>query len=132
VALRNMKSSTMQRGAALLAFLGLCVSLGAPLGCLPEIPTAEVPEIPAAELPQAPEVQVPEFQPPELEAPEGPEVPVEPPKNVGNCCLRTGKAHKEKCGGAMSCCTDKFEDTAACLTEKGYWFHSEEGCAGAC
>ncbi|MBK8939608.1 MAG: hypothetical protein IPM79_18810 [Polyangiaceae bacterium] len=123
----------VRRSISLLGFVAVAITLvGTPLGCLPEIPALEAPQMPAAEIPQAPEVQVPEFQPPDVQVPEGPELPAEPPPSVGNCCIRTGKLLKEKCKGAMSCCTDSFEGAGECKENKGHWFFTPEGCAGAC
>ena len=119
--------------AGAIVFGAAAFTFGA-LGCLPtppampQMPTAA---IPTAEIPQAPDVQVPEFQPPELQKPEGPDLP-QPPVNKGNCCIRTGNQLKKKCGNAVSCCTDEFEDKGSCEDVKGFWFFSPEGCAGAC
>ena len=66
-----------------------------------------------------------------LPAPEGPDLPVQPPPSEGNCCIRTGNNLKKLCKGAMSCCTKEFDDTGDCEAEKGFWFFTPEGCAGA-
>ncbi|MFO0555802.1 MAG: hypothetical protein U0271_45920 [Polyangiaceae bacterium] len=105
-----------------------------PLGCLPDVgmPEMAVPEMPPMEVPQAPEIQVPEFKPPEIQKPEGPNVPLPPGQGGGNCCLRHGTIVNTKCGGADTCCSKDFADTAACEDVKGYWFFTTDGCAGAC
>lgn len=123
--------SFVRRTVSLIAFAAVATAFGAP-GCLPGMPALPATELPPAELPQAPEVQVPEFAAPEVKAPDGPEMPAEPPVSVGNCCIRTGKLLKSACKGAMSCCVGDLEDEGECEENKGFWFFTEEGCAGAC
>ena len=119
---------------ALTAFAGTIAVFAGPLGCLPAVPSLAPPvtEVPPLEVPQAPDVQVPEFTPPEVTLPEGPELPVAPPESEGNCCIRSGNNLKKLCNGAMSCCTKEFDETGDCEAEKGFWFFTPEGCAGAC
>lgn len=132
----NLAGRSLLLTRNVLAFVALAAAgafVGSPLGCLPPLPIpTEIPQAPQFEVPQAPDLQIPEFQPPELTPPDGPELPAEPPVSVGNCCLRTGKPLKEKCKGAMSCCTDTYEDSGECQDVKGYWFFTPEGCAGGC
>jgi hypothetical protein len=126
--------STLRGIFALTVFTATTAVFAGPLGCLPPIPTAALPpmEAPPLEVPQAPELQVPEFTPPEIATPEGPDLPVQPPPSEGNCCIRSGNNLKKLCGGAMSCCTKEFDETGDCEAEKGFWFFTPEGCAGAC
>lgn len=125
--------SHIRRTVSLVGFCTVAIVIGTPLGCLPEIPQMPAAELPASpEIPAAPELTVPEFTPPEITPPEGPELPAQPPVSVGNCCIRTGKLLKDKCGAASSCCTDQFEDEGDCEDNRGYWFFTPEGCAGAC
>ncbi len=101
------------------------------LPALPQVPTL-APTLPTLDVPQAPEVQIPEFTPPEIQAPEGPELPAKPPEAAGNCCIRKGNLLKSECEGAVSCCIEKPEDSGECEKVDGLWFNSKEGCAGAC
>lgn len=118
--------------AAIVAFSAAVGLFGGPVGCLPEIPEVPTAELPPAEIPAAPELTVPEFTPPEITLPEGPELPAQPPESAGNCCIRTGKMLRTKCGNALSCCTKEFEDRGSCEENKGEWFFTEDGCLGAC
>jgi hypothetical protein len=118
--------------AVLSLLAGGAIIMGPPLGCFPGMPEMPAVEVPPLEVPQAPELALPEFQAPEVTPPEGPELPAQPPESAGNCCVRTGKLLREKCGQATSCCTKEFEDTGTCEGAGGVWFFTEEGCLGAC
>jgi hypothetical protein len=72
-------------------------------------------ELPAPELPSAPEL---------------PEEAEQVKPKGGNCCIRIGKALQSKCNG-KPCCAPKL-DADQCEAVRGFWFHSTEGCAGAC
>ncbi len=124
--------TTLRGWFALTAFAATAAVFAGPLGCFPSLPEMPPTELPKLEVPQAPDLQVPEFKPPEVTLPEGPELPVQPPESEGNCCVRSGNNLKKLCGGAMSCCTKEFEETGDCEAEKGFWFFTPEGCAGAC
>ncbi len=124
--------TTLRGWFALTAFAATAAVFAGPLGCFPSLPEMPPTELPKLEVPQAPDLQVPEFKPPEVTLPEGPELPVQPPESEGNCCIRSGNNLKKLCGGAMSCCTKEFEETGDCEAEKGFWFFTPEGCAGAC
>ena len=64
------------------------------------------------------------------EAPKPPEAPGAPPA-PGNCCMRGEDAASSPCGPQKGCCrTEADED--ACVAKKGLWFHTPEGCLGAC
>jgi hypothetical protein len=87
----------------------------------------------APPLPQLQLPQVPSAEPPQIQLPSAPELPVQPatPEGGGNCCLRTGAVVKDKCAGSDRCCIGDWEEDE-CEVNKGYWFFSKEGCAGAC
>ena len=89
---------------ALLSTLVAVAVAGGPLGCQPP---------PPPEAPQAPE----QFQPPP----------------GGNCCLRGNENTEAACGaGVQRCCSSKIADRDDCEAAGGFWFHSTEGCKGAC
>ncbi len=115
---------------AVVLFLG--AAIGASGACMP--PAVELPtKLPAAEIPQAPEI--PSFEPPaapEITTPDAPQVPLPPGQGGGNCCIRTGVLLESKCKGASSCCVKDLDNIGDCEDAKGFWFFSEEGCAGAC
>lgn len=126
---------TSLRGTlAAVLFAGTAAVIAAPLGCLPtppEVPSAAA--MPKAEIPQAPEI--PTFEPPpmpELAAPDAPDVPLPPGQGGGNCCIRKGVLLESKCNGASSCCVKSLESQGDCEDADGFWFFTEEGCAGAC
>ena len=118
---------------AVALFLGTAAAVGAPVGCLPQAPEMPTTEIPKIEAPQAPEI--PTFEPPpepELAPPDAPQVPLPPGQGGGNCCVRKGVLLETKCKGASSCCVKDLDSQGRCEDAEGFWFMSEEGCAGAC
>jgi hypothetical protein len=58
-----------------------------------------------------------------------PEAPGQPPP-PGNCCMRSAEPIEQVCGQEAGCCRDLERD--ACEEKQGIWFHSLEGCRGAC
>jgi hypothetical protein len=63
------------------------------------------------------------------EAPKPPEAPAEPAP--GNCCMRRAEAAERVCGPQEGCCRGGLERDE-CEAKNGLWFHSPEGCRGAC
>ena len=61
-----------------------------------------------------------EGKPPE--SPEGP--------RPGNCCMRNAEPAERVCGEKLECCRELEQDE--CEAKQGIWFHSLEGCRGAC
>ena len=64
------------------------------------------------------------------EAPKPPEAPGGPPP-PGNCCMRNAEPAERTCGPVEGCCRSGL-DRDACEAKRGLWFHSVEGCKGAC
>lgn len=64
------------------------------------------------------------------EAPKPPEAPGGPPP-PGNCCMRNAEPAERTCGPVEGCCRGGL-DRDECEAKKGLWFHSTEGCKGAC
>ncbi len=64
------------------------------------------------------------------EAPKPPEAPGGPPP-PGNCCMRNAEPAERTCGPAAGCCRSGL-DRDECEAKRGLWFHSVEGCRGAC
>lgn len=120
---RHLSALSLATVAVLLA--------GGPLGC--ELLGYKPPEIPQTpQLPEAPEVPEPPAEPEPPTAPQGPKVDVPPDHEGGVCCMRAG-AVEQVCGvGVKRCCTLKYDDPGDCEDEGGFWFHTVEGCAGAC
>lgn len=122
----------LRRALAIAALFGAsALTIQACLPALPQAPALAL-QAPTLDVPQAPELQIPEFTPPEIQKPEGPELPAKPPEAEGNCCIRKGNLLKKECEGAVSCCIAKPEDSGECEEVEGLWFNSKEGCAGAC
>ena len=61
--------------------------------------------------------------------PKPPEAPSEPPP--GNCCMRAAEPAASRCGEQKGCCRSGL-DRDECEEKKGVWFHTTEGCLGAC
>ena len=123
----------------LLAFVALSLIGAAALGVActpPTAPTAPDPGAPpeVPKMPEFPKAEVPSAEIPKIEAPQAPTLPQTPklPAGGGHCCLRSGKAVKEKCGGAERCCTNDYESSSDCEDVKGFWFFEKDGCAGGC
>jgi hypothetical protein len=124
-----VKARVVGRSLALLLLVTAASLFGGSLGCdlllNPPAPP-KVPDLKAPEPPQPPEMP----KPPDVKAPPAPQVPSAPVP--GNCCLRDpGQAATACGGGAQRCCTDKY-DRSDCEDAGGFWFHTPEGCAGAC
>ncbi|EYF05202.1 hypothetical protein [Chondromyces apiculatus] len=131
----------LARHLSALSFLALLVLVaGGPLGCnwiamatgvnLPPPPT--FPEIP--QLPNIPDPEIPEMpKPPDPpSAPQTPTVDVPEEHDGGVCCVRTGPV-EQMCGpGAKRCCTLKLDSSGSCEDAGHLWFHSVDGCRGAC
>ncbi|MBL9023226.1 MAG: hypothetical protein JNL21_13585 [Myxococcales bacterium] len=128
------RAVTLVRAALAVAlFTGTAAAVGTPLGCLPQPPEMPSTELPKLEAPQAPEI--PTFEPPpepELAPPDAPQVPLPPGQGGGNCCIRKGVLLESKCKGSSSCCVKDLDSQGSCEDAEGFWFFSEEGCAGAC
>ena len=58
-----------------------------------------------------------------------PETPGEVPP--GNCCMRNAEPSEQVCGARVECCRGGL-DRDECEAKQGIWFHSTEGCRGAC
>jgi hypothetical protein len=58
-----------------------------------------------------------------------PETPGQPPP-PGNCCMRNAEPTEQVCGQQVGCCRNLERDE--CEAKQGLWFHSLEGCRGAC
>lgn len=110
---------------SLVAFTLLALSSLGPLGCEPPMPP----------MPQFPKAEAPAVEPPKLPEPQAPTAPKTPsmPQGGGNCCLRSGNpVAKDKCAGSDTCCVKDFDNSDDCEANKGFWFFSKDGCAGAC
>jgi hypothetical protein len=68
-----------------------------------------------------------------LKPPEPPKPPdgLPPPEKGGNCCFRDDRVAPTMCKGRDRCCNGDF-DLGACESKGGVWFHTSEGCRGAC
>lgn len=61
--------------------------------------------------------------------PEDPAAPEDPESR--KCCFRSGENVAKVCENKDRCCSGKY-DRSACEDSGGLWFHSADGCAGAC
>ncbi|AKT41834.1 hypothetical protein [Chondromyces crocatus] len=126
----------LARHLSALSFLAFLVLVaGGPLGCnylgmlgVPPPPTIpDMPQLPPP--PEIPEVPKPPDPP---QSPQMPAVDVPEDHDGGVCCVRTG-AVETMCGvGAKRCCTLKLDGAGACESAGHLWFHSVDGCRGAC
>ncbi|WP_104987897.1 hypothetical protein [Sorangium cellulosum] len=63
-------------------------------------------------------------------APADPAAAPEDPESR-KCCFRSGEGAAKSCESQERCCTGKY-DRSECEDSGGLWFHSADGCAGAC
>lgn len=125
----------LARHLSALSFLALSILLaGGPLGCewlgLAALAVPAVPQAPEA--PAPPEIPEPPKAPEPPAAPQTPTVDVPGDHEGGVCCIRSGPV-EQTCGvGAKRCCTLKLDGAGDCEDAGGLWFHSVDGCRGAC
>ncbi len=122
----------MVRHLSALSLLAAAVLVGGgPMGC--DLLGYTPPNVPQApQLPEAPEVPEAPSEPDAPTAPQAPKVDVPPTHEGGVCCVRSGPV-EQVCGvGTKRCCTIKYEDPSDCEDAGGLWFHSVDGCSGAC
>jgi hypothetical protein len=112
-----------------LLLLAAASLLGGSMGCEFLLAPPAPPQIPSLKLPEPPQPPAAP-KPPDVKAPPVPQVPAAP--TPGNCCLRDASQATMACGVTTErCCTDKY-DRSDCEDAGGFWFHTPEGCAGAC
>ncbi len=122
----TVKARVVGRSLAVLLLSTAASLLGGSLGCELLFAPPAAPKVPDLKLPEAPKPPTAP-KPPDLKAPQVPSAPV-----PGNCCLRDASQASLACGGnAERCCSDKY-DRSDCEDAGGFWFHTPEGCAGAC